>query len=256
MPNWKRLEKLNGGKPILYVEPRLDAKNEVWFHAASNELRVWSDGVLLQDAAKATKRPASVSARFTLYKLLDQLFVDVEIRGDQALLRRGVLNGANIVTLVAPSEVEKAKPSAPKKRESSWNYFARVYGSITWVLAGEADEGLSMFYCGNVTGGGWSCLEIDSAGTYEIDELVEATGIEELENLFVFHGGWHDGRSFAFDWRESSPSGEYAIIPFDENIQELPKPTKPARIEPFGQWLYKRVSALTRIAERNLREVN
>jgi hypothetical protein len=85
---------------------------------------------------------------------------------------------------------------------------------------------------------------------------VEATGMEELEDLFVFHGGWHHDLSFAFDRRSRSPSGELAIIPFDENIQEMPKPTKPSRIEPFGQWLYKRVSALTRIAERNLREAN
>ncbi|WP_224370953.1 hypothetical protein [Hyalangium versicolor] len=434
--NWKRLEKLNGGKPILYMEPRLDTKDEVWFHAAGNELRVWSDGVLHQPPAKAAKLTAPVSSRFTLYKVLEQLFVDVEVRGDQALLRRGVLNGADIVTPVAPPEVEsilaryrslgfrdgtpwnatktrvtvreyrkakttqwtvrvdgntvvensrketpapsreaaialaekrilakekagfepvlveletahhpnpepkapkgapkkpaipkkaaipkptnayeavdaavailkdlhtrlpkahfvaecldlkterarigavedddddtffidqheqrigrwkRAKPGAPKKKESSWAYFGRVYGSITWILSGQADDGLSMFYCGNVTGGGWSCLEIDESGTYEMSDLVEATGNEELENLFVFHGGWHTGLSFAFDWRESSPSGEFAIIPFDESIQEMPKPTKRERIEPFGQWLYKRVTSLARIAERNLRELN
>ncbi|WPB72900.1 hypothetical protein KYC5002_28035 [Archangium violaceum] len=433
MPDWKRLEKLNGGDRISYTDPWLDTKNEVWFYAESFQLRVWSEGVLHKHEKKADAVTAPTTERFTLYKQRDTLFVDVELRGDQAVLRRGVLNGHFISTRIAPSEVEpllsryralgfrdgfpwnatktlatrreyvkgdtagwsvevhgnvlteevhekspapsrdaaialaekrirarekagfrlyrlelvtsehpnpeprpakgaptrklppkkgpvakprdayeavdaaiamlkdlheriptahfvtecldpkadrarvasveshasfflrmhkarvgrwaKAKPRRPKKNESSWDYFANEYGSITWILDGAADEGLEMFYCGNVTGGGWSCLEIDSNSDYSLDEQVEATGNEELENLFVFHGGWHQDRSWAFDQRVSSPTGEHAVIPFSDNLQKLPKRVKPERIVPFGLWLYKRVAALTKVAEKNLREL-
>ncbi|QSQ28384.1 hypothetical protein JY651_35060 [Pyxidicoccus parkwayensis] len=149
----------------------------------------------------------------------------------------------------------KAKPRKPKKRESSWDYFADVYGSITWILDGTADLGLEMFYCGDVTGGGWSCLEVDSDSGYSTDGLVEATGNEELEDLFVFHGGQHQDRSWALDRRVSSPTGEFAVIPFSDTLEKLPRLAKPERIVPFGHWLYKRVVALTRIAEKNLREL-
>jgi hypothetical protein len=46
-----------------------------------------------------------------------------------------------------------------------------------------------------------------------MDDQVAATGNEELADLFVFHGGWHQDRSWAFDHRVSSPGGEYAVIP-------------------------------------------
>ncbi|WP_244237906.1 hypothetical protein [Corallococcus terminator] len=434
MANWKRLEKLNGGEKIYYVEPPLDTKREVWFFAADNRFRVWRDGQLHKGEAKRPQVEGPVTERFTLYKLLEQLFVDVEIRKDAAVVRRGMLNGADLSTRIDPSEVAlllahyrelgfrdgfawnatktrvtrreyrkgvstrwtvevdgstviedgrkefptasreaaiahaekrirarekagfalhlielwnaknpnpeprppkgvsaskplpkrpalvkpkdawtavdaaidllkdlhtrlpkahfvteclepkadraritsvenaasfflrmhkarvgrwaKAKPRAPKKGESSWAYFRRVYGSITWILDGQADPGLSMFYCGNVTGGGWSCLEIDSDSDYPLDDLVELTGNEELADLVVFHGGWHHDLSFAFDPREVSPTGEQAIIPFGDNLTRLPRRVKPERIVPFGDWLYRRVVALTKVAERNLRELN
>ncbi|MBN8467685.1 hypothetical protein JYJ95_14285 [Corallococcus exiguus] len=134
-----------------------------------------------------------------------------------------------------------AKPGKPKKRESSWDYFLRVYGSITWIVGGGADQDLPMFLCGNVTGGGWSCLEV-------------ADDLYERDDLVVFHGGWHTSRSFAFDPRVGSPTGELAIIPFDEGMEKLPRPMKRERVQPFGLWLHKRVVQLVRIAERNLHE--
>ncbi|MCY1017093.1 hypothetical protein [Pyxidicoccus sp. MSG2] len=433
MTHWKQIQKLNGGEPIYNSEPKFDMKDEVWFLVGTRELRVSSAGVLHKFDKKAHEAKGPITGRFTLYRLREKLFVDVEVRGEQAVVRRGILNGADVSTRIAPSEVEpllaryrafgfkdgfpwnatktlatrreyhrqkpfaawtvevhgnvlvdsardtpapsheaaialaekrirakekagfrlylielmtsdhpnpepkppkgaparnplpkrapvpkpkdayeavdaavamledlheriptahfvtecldleadrkrvasveehaafflrmhkarvgrwaKAKPRKPKKNESSWDYFANVYGSITWILDGAADAGLEMFYCGNVTGGGWSCLEIDSDSDYSMDDQVEATGNEELENLFVFHGGWHQDRSWAFDQRVSSPGGEYAVIPFGDNLQDLPRPVKPERIVPFGLWLYKRVVALTRIAETNLREL-
>ncbi|MCP3060168.1 hypothetical protein LXT21_15395 [Myxococcus sp. K38C18041901] len=148
----------------------------------------------------------------------------------------------------------KAKPLKPKKKESSWDYFLRVYGSATWILATNASEDLPGFYCGNVTGGGWSCLEI-SADVYDIGNLVDATGNDELEDLEPFHGGWDINRSFAFDNRASNAAGERAIVPFDENTSDMPKKTPVSRIQPFGLWMHQRVSQMTRIAERNLRDL-
>src|SRR5690606_35201991 len=83
-----------------------------------------------------------------------------------------------------------AAPRRPRVRESSWDYFLRVYGSITWIVDGAVDEGLPMFYCGNVSGGGWSCLEI-ADDVFDMDGHVEAVGEPALAQLVVFHGGWH-----------------------------------------------------------------
>ena len=63
-------------------------------------------------------------------------------------------------------------------------------------------------------------------------------------------------RSWAFDRRVNSPTGEYAVIPFSDSLEKLPRPVKPERIVPFGLWLYKRVAALTKVAEKNLRELS
>lgn len=404
MANWKRLEKLNGGEPIEPRTPRLDTKDEVWFYSAGHEFRVWSAGVLHKKSENVTTLPAPLSGRFTLYKLIEELFIDVEIRGDQAILRRGIPYGGLVSTVIASSEVEPllvryrrlgfrdgtpwnatsqritlrvyhkgeqqkwevhidgdtvrenwreellvasreaaiahvekrirakeqegfqmtqlnvlrvttsnpepkpgegelprpvipkqtviakptnayeavdaavailrelhqriprghflaeyidleteheritdieeyediflrlhkrrigrwrtVKPSDPKTGESSWDYFARVYGSITWIIASEADDGLQMFYCGDVAeGGGRSCLEIDSDGLCDMDALAKENNSTEIKELFVFHGGGHHTDSFAFDQRVSSPTGE-------------------------------RVSTLAKTVERNLREVN
>ncbi len=433
MTDWKRIEGLNGGERLYYVEPPIDSEHEVWFYDANAMLRVWSEGVLFTSDTRVDPGPANVSARFTLYQVRNQLFVDVEVRGEKAVVRRGVLNGRSVQSLADASEVEsllaryralrfnegtpwnatktqvtvreyrtessqgwtvcvdgtaviesrreavslpsreaaialaeeriqaqeregfrsylvelmparfpnpdpkpvkgapkrkapakkasqakpttayeavdaavallkdlhtrlpqghfvtecldletdrarvasveghpdffldthagrvgrwrEAGPRAPEKNESSWDYFVRVYGTLTWILHGQADAGLSMFYCGNVTGGGWSCLELPEAGDYDIAEQAEATGNEALNQLHVFHGGWHTGYSWAFDQRVKSPAGEFAIIPFDDTLESLPRQAKPERIVPFGDWLYKRVVSLTRIAERNLREL-
>ncbi|MET0405091.1 MAG: hypothetical protein ABW123_21935, partial [Cystobacter sp.] len=147
-----------------------------------------------------------------------------------------------------------AGPQAPNANESSWDYFQRVYGTLTWILNSDADAGLDGFYCGNVTGGGWSCLEIPEPGDFSMEEHAEATENEELNQLLVFHGGWHSGCSWAFDQRVKSPAGEFAIVPFEDTMDKMPRRMKPERVVPFGDWLYKRVVSLTRIAERNLRE--
>ncbi|MCP3138268.1 hypothetical protein [Pyxidicoccus xibeiensis] len=436
MSNWKRLEKLNGGEPIWYSDPVLDTKDEVWFFAPNTRMRelcVWSQGVRDKHDPEAEQFGAPVTGRVTLYDLRgSQLYVDVEFRGDQAVLRRGVLNGASLYRLVPAGDIEAllaryralgfregtpwnvtknrvtvrqylkgtstgwsvhvdgasmfegfrnetpaasreaaiagtekcirarekagfrlynieltsaahpnpepkpakgtptraappkgptfAKPknayeavdtaiamlrdlheriptghfvaelidvkkerkrvasvepevafftrmhkqrlgrwkdvkaAKPGKKESSWSYFLRVYGSITWILDSAVDDELPSFLCGNIAGGGWSCLEIADE-LYDTDSLVEATGNTDLEDLQVFHGGWHTHRSFAFDPRAVSPTGERPIIPFDESLQKLPRATKAERIQPFGLWLHKHVSRLVRTAERNLREV-
>ena len=109
-----------------------------------------------------------------------------------------------------------------------------------------------MFYCGNLSGGGWSCLEV-SPDQYDTEELAEVLEEPQVAQLAVFHGGWHDGKAFAFDLRAASPRGEHPIVAFDEGRPTLPR--RPGKPTPFGRWLVARVERLTRIAERNLREL-
>ncbi len=430
--NWDRLIQLNGGAKIYYVEPRLDVKNEVWFYNANAALVISSSGALVP--SKPAKGLGAVTDRATLYQVARALVVDVEVRSEHAVVRRGVLNGSYVENVIAagdvpallatyrklgfrdgspwhatpkrvlvrefrkgaakwtvhvdgssvfedwrtehkqksrdaaiayanaliskkeklgfntrlieltdakyanptpkaaatappkpklpvrtkfakpttpyqavdtavamlrdlhqrfnkyhfvaecldlPSEKTRladltqsaafftklhrkrigrwrtAKASAPKKGESTWAYFVRVYGSITWILDGEVDGGVQCFHCGNVSGGGWSPLEINE-GEYNIKGLVKALGADApagLAQFEVFHGGWHHGLSFAFDRRSVSATGESAIVPFDEGDPQIPKITAAAKIVPFGTWLHKRVQQLTATVEANIREI-
>jgi hypothetical protein len=109
-----------------------------------------------------------------------------------------------------------------------------------------------MFYCGNVSGGGWSCLEIGEQ-LYDLDGLIAATKQRELAVLHVFAGGWHDDKSFAFDTRTSSPTGEHPIVAFGEGAPKLAK--SGAKPVAFGVWLHARVSKLAKTVERNLRDL-
>lgn len=144
----------------------------------------------------------------------------------------------------------------PKNGESSFQYFARRYGSLTWVVDTALEIDLPGFHVGNVSGGGWSHLEIDADGTYEMDGLIEATGQAELEALLVFHGGWHDGHAFALDRRAKSKSGEHPIVSFDESAPELARSPTRLTIQPFGDWLYARVKKVARAIEPALALVN
>lgn len=131
----------------MFMSPRLDTQEEVWFASQGCEPQVWSSGTLFKNDRKALKSSSPMSARHTLFLLKSDLFVDVKVRGSAAVLRR----------------------------------------------------------------------------------------------------------AFAFDSRTTT-TGERAIHPFDEGTPSLPKETRPERIQPFGLWLHRRVTQLTRTAERNLRE--
>ena len=430
--NWDRLIQLNGGAKIYYVAPRLDVKNQVWFYNSDAALVISSNGVLVKPKVANGLRP--ITDRATLYQVAKALVVDVEVRSEYAVVRRGVLNGSYVENVIAASDApallatyrklgfrdgspwhatpkrvlvrefrkgaakwtvhvdgssvfedgrterkqksrdvaiafataliskkeklgfstrlieltdakyanptpkaaatapsrptlpartkfakpttpyqavdtavamlrdlhlrfnkyhfvaecldlptEKArladltqsatfftklhrkrigrwrtaKASAPKKGESSWAYFVRVYGSVTWILDGEVDRGVRCFHCGNVSGGGWSPLEI-AADEYNIKGLVKALGSDApagLAQFEVFHGGWHHDLSFAFDHRSASATGEFAIVPFDDGDPHVPKITAAAKIVPFGTWLHKRVQQLTTTVEANMREI-
>jgi len=107
------------------------------------------------------------------------------------------------------------EPAEVAAATSSFDYFAKRYGSLTWVVSSTPrhhGSQVACFYCGNVTGGGWSPLEI-RAHEYDTKLLAEECEDPELEKLHVFHGGWHDGKSFAFDTRFHSDDGEEPIIP-------------------------------------------
>ena len=125
---------------------------------------------------------------------------------------------------------------------NSFEYFVQCYGSMTWIMSDTPDK-LSCFYCGNVSGGGWSPLEVvaDDYDTSCLDYIDP-----EMTRLHVFHGGWHNGYSYAFDTKYTSPQGEHPIVDFDEGCPELLE-EEPDNIEPFGYWLLRRADELRAI---------
>ena len=102
--NWERIRRLNGGEPIWFIEPLINTRDEVWFFAPGPELRIHSAGVLYRPRAGAKPPAGAVTERHTLYRLADDLYVDVEVRGDRLVLRRGVLNGGSVATERPASE--------------------------------------------------------------------------------------------------------------------------------------------------------
>ena len=101
--NWDRLIQLNGGAKIYYVEPRLDVKNEVWFYNANAALVISSSGALVP--SKPAKGLGAVTDRATLYQVARALVVDVEVRSEHAVVRRGVLNGSYVENVIAAGDV-------------------------------------------------------------------------------------------------------------------------------------------------------
>lgn len=129
---------------------------------------------------------------------------------------------------------------------SSFEYFLTRYGSLTWIVSGAIDRGLPMFYCGNVTGGGWCCLEV---GDIDVDLSVLDEGYPGLGygEARAFHGGWGQ-TGYLFDRRVASMTGEHPIYPFslDGPMDDLmpETPIDPEGIEPFGHWLEREVHAI------------
>ena len=100
--NWDRLIQLNGGAKIYYVEPRLDVKNQVWFYNSDAALVISSNGVLVKP--KVAKGLGPVTDRATLYQVAKALVVDIEVRSEYAVVRRGVLNGSYVENVIAASD--------------------------------------------------------------------------------------------------------------------------------------------------------
>lgn len=130
---------------------------------------------------------------------------------------------------------------------SSYDYFRRRYGSLTWIVRSGSPRELSTFYCGNVSGGGLSPLQIRDQDYGYLEELADAHDEPAYLKLNVFHGGWHDGLSYAFDTRFTSPEGEHPIVDFDECEAPSMLSEAPAEIQPFGFWLLERVKELSAV---------
>ncbi len=410
-PDWKRLEAVCGGR-VYYVDPPLAHPDETWFYPTAGKLAVLRGEALLVET-KPSLHDRLVSKRRTLYDVLRQLYVDIERRGDQLLVRRGVLNGVfhlgheaperlddlvahyrergfaegspwgfglfgmasrqlrlerevacigvvgcelrtsggaawyenlRVESLATPAAaearaeqllaereaagfvlrnfellgpiavevpndlvpsnsaidavdraierlraltrefpkghflVEELDPIVEAKRleamgyeqffidmhearfgrwrllpavaraGSSYAYFLARYGTLTWIVDGALDHGLPTFYCGNVSGGGWSALELgEDLG--EADLLADETPDHGYEDGLVFHGGW--GRTgYFFDRRQANAEGEWAIYPIClDGPQDTDPPADdalpdPATIEPFGIWLEREVFEL------------
>ncbi len=190
---------------------------------------------------QAIAKLTEIDALFRHGHLIVEL-LDVPADGDRL---RSLGHGEFFTDMHAERIGRWRRPAEVEDAGSSFDYFVRRYGSVTWVMTDAPDE-LDCFYCGNVSGGGWSPLEI-RANEYDTEDLAAATGNAELAKLHVFHGGWHHGHSYAFDTRFASPEGEHPIVYFDESDDE-PLPEQPATIEPFGYWLLRRVDELVAIA--------
>ncbi len=136
----------------------------------------------------------------------------------------------------------------PPREGSSFAYFIARYGSLTWIVSPALDHQLPTFYCGNVSGGGWSALQLgEELG--DAEPLADETPGHGYEHALVFHGGW--GRTgYFFDRRQASPTGEWSIHPIClDGPQEEDPPADgeladPSTIEPFGVWLERHVHEL------------
>lgn len=127
---------------------------------------------------------------------------------------------------------------------NSFDYFVQRYGTLTWVVSRSPLQ-VPCFSCGNVTGGGMSPLELN-ANEYNSRALADALEQPEVARLHVFHGGWHDGLSWAFDPSVTDDTGERLIVRFSELEVDLDDPPRRgAVVKPFGFWLFERVETLT-----------
>jgi hypothetical protein len=143
---------------------------------------------------------------------------------------------------------------------SSLDYFFARYGSLTWIVSGAIADGLPMFLCGNLSGGGWCCLELDDLD-YDTSGAADCHPDRGYESGRVFHGGWGDS-GYIMDTRVASASGEHPIYafcddgPIDESDQMPEQPDQAAPIEPFGFWLERHVHELVSEIEHRLPFVN
>lgn len=138
-----------------------------------------------------------------------------------------------------------AIPEAPCTG-SSFEYFLARYQSVTWIIANAISTGLPMFYCGNVSGGGWCCLDVGDLAV-DLEDTAASHPGRGYETARVFHGGW--GRTgYLFDRRVATPTGEHPIYeicldgPIDELMPE--QPVEPDTIEAFGHWLEREVHVI------------
>jgi len=82
----------------------LESADETWAYDEKSQLQITSAGKVIK--GKRTHGIVEpVELRHTLYNVTDALYVDVELRGAQAALRRGVLNGHDLVTVIPSAEI-------------------------------------------------------------------------------------------------------------------------------------------------------
>ncbi len=87
-------------------EPCLETETEVWLPDAARMV-IWQNGALAEDRNGLTDGASSpFVGRRTLYDVLGARFVDLELREDRLVLRRGGLNGALCETWEPPDAVE------------------------------------------------------------------------------------------------------------------------------------------------------
>src|SRR5262249_22127556 len=119
-----------------------------------------ADPYVAVDAAVARAR-ALVAAQPNGQFLVEEL--DLDVPADRArLASQGY--GEFFIDVHADKFRRWASIGDAPRRGSSLDYFFARYGSLTWIVDGAISTGLDTFYCGNVSGGGWSCLELVDQG--------------------------------------------------------------------------------------------
>ncbi len=152
-----------------------------------------------------------------------------------------------------------SKKKKPAKVKNSFDYFTRVYGTLTWAIG--YDIKADTFLMGNVSGGGRGVLEIadDFNGDCSLEQIAENHPDHGFEGGKVFHGGWGSG-GYIMDTRITSKEGEHPIYYFcgedeDSNMLHTESINKKMTVQPFGFWLKEKVEEIIETLEPQLKDL-
>jgi len=129
----------------------------------------------------------------------------------------------------------------PASDDSSWHYFRKKYGSLTWVNANtwmepDVDTGKHM-------DNDASCLlSIEKEQSYNgLEEMADAEEEPKILKLHVFDGCWR----YAFDTTSViDKHGEHPIVDFDESEPQFFEGEPGDEFQAFGYWLLERVDEI------------
>jgi hypothetical protein len=92
--DWERVQLLAGDLEVSQTQLALNEEKEFWFDVAPGhrEMGVWRDGSLVPEAWPQVQGRPPVARREFVWNPDREIFVDIEVRGERATVRRGYLN--------------------------------------------------------------------------------------------------------------------------------------------------------------------